>query len=382
MQLSQEIIQIREAQTGHSVFGPSGADRYVPCPASVGHCLSMPVKESSIYAKEGTQDHESVNWALERSSTQGLRKKFPYLAVEYERYEWVLAAYDEVMRLLDDCSANTEVAYEVSGSLKTFGLEEVAGTADVRIIDWDRQLAIIPDFKFGRNVKVNAFRNRQLMCYAGIALGYPSAIKRVEVGIIQPPLDHYDYWELTYDKLTEFIFGELTKAVTDAWSEKPSYGPSDKACRWCDYKTLCPARHGSNLDKAKAAFAGLKEIGFGNSESSEIKPHQWADLYRDLVELSKIKAQVEKTITEIIEGGGRVPGISLKKGKGRRYVSNTKQMEAFLFGKGFTTSQIFEPAKMKSPSKLEKLNTKFKKNDEFQAFITTPEAKEPKLILE
>lgn len=117
------------------------------------------------------------------------------------------------------------------------------GTLDRCFMSFRR--ADILDWKYGIGVKVFAPSNEQLLCYlAGVFEEYDwlYGFKMMGIHIVQPRLNHYDYWEISREDLIAWM-AEAKKRAAGAWKRKNrNYTVGEKQCTWCRRRNDCPAK--------------------------------------------------------------------------------------------------------------------------------------------
>ena len=251
------------ASEAHSVFSPSGAHRWVECPASIQAINYLRNKgdiaqdESSPHALEGTRAHEVAAEALaskKRVDTDDFK------GADLEAIE----DYVEYVRWLEKEESGTLFVEQRVHIPKVH--DSCFGTVDAAIVSDDRLHVI--DLKFGRGVPVNAVENEQMMMYASGVLcddliypEMPSDKMEVVLHIFMPRIPDSRYphhyrriWSTTVGVIKRFSKA-ANKAAHDAnglieYGGMPSdgYSPSDKVCKWCPIEALCERRRASLLD--------------------------------------------------------------------------------------------------------------------------------------
>lgn len=229
---------------------------------------------SSSFADEGTAAHQLGEWTLndtghrceaylgriiEVKSDDGKVRKF---TVDNEMCTNVQQYVDRVLDYAE--GAELHVERKVRLFVPGFIVEEdgsfTSGTSDSIILQIrDRELQA-HDLKYGRGVKVSAYKNEQLALYALMAVEEYELVEEfdsVRVVIHQPRLDWLDEWTCTREELAAFKENAITAGkrsimIADGKIEATpgDYTPGDKQCRFCRGAATCPAL-------AKKVFEGM-----------------------------------------------------------------------------------------------------------------------------
>ena len=246
----------------HAVLSPSGAHRWVKCPASVQATSylraagQIPEEKSSSYAKEGTLAHEiaadtlMLGGRVETDKFKGQNLEAIQEYVDYAR--WLSEDEDGSTTFIEQRVAIPSVD------------EDCFGTVDYAVLS-DVRLHVV-DLKFGKGIPVNAIENEQMMLYASGLLDddllfpeRPPDNYEVVLHIFMPRIPnsrypaHYDrVWHTTAQVIRAFAkkAKDASRHVSTRTDEMPKgpYGPDDKVCQWCPAEPLCEARKESLLD--------------------------------------------------------------------------------------------------------------------------------------
>ncbi len=224
----------------HARLSPSGADRWMVCPASVRASEHIPEERSSEYAAEGTCAHEVRAKCLEDDEDP---YDFVGSTLRADGFEFVWSEEDAAyltpgIDKLREMTGRMVVEYRVDLGR---WLPGQFGTLDCGIIAPD--VIRINDLKYGQGEKVSPVRNRQMMIYA---LGFWDNVARHEtsatrfiLSIDQPRAGGWSEWELTLDEL--LAFGEEVRVAGKRVDEPDAeFCASEKGCRWCRVKNLPP----------------------------------------------------------------------------------------------------------------------------------------------
>ena len=326
----------------HSVYGPSGAARWLNCPGSIKAEEGIPDTESS-FAFEGTCAHELAEWALRRNfqTVEVVGEALPINKelISQQMADYVQEYVDYVRSLGGDQEYEQEVSY---GRWVPGGF----GTADA-IVTKDDTLFVI-DLKYGKGVPVHAEENPQGMLYALGALAERDSFQKFEKVVIvihQPRLEHVSVWETTPKDLYAFgNYAGLQSALTIEPNAKRI--PGETQCRWCKAKPVCPAL------KNKAEHALM--VQFHEMETSApIPPENLTD--QDLQFVMHNKSLIETWLKSVetyvisrIESGGTFDGWKMVEGRSnRRWADEAaaeKLLTKLLGAKAFVKKLLTAPA--------------------------------------
>ena len=273
----------------HALISPSACGRIGYCPASVMLSKDIP-NESSQYAEEGTAAHRMAELDLtaffngqpfndvEQSEKEAIRSAYPeapgYVGV-YTNYVAELAK-DAIYKAVEVRLPMTPIT----------GEPDAFGTADCLIIAGDTLHVV--DLKYGAGVKVDAGQNAQLGMYALAALaeldpdGMLYDVLSVKMHIVQPRMDNISTWEIDRRVLEENFAAHMRRAASRAlhlvehpddlqvgypflaMKNKPSGGdfaePSDKICRFCRAKAICPILQKITVETLEQDFEDLESV--------------------------------------------------------------------------------------------------------------------------
>ena len=248
---------MNHSERAHALLSASSSERWLSCPPSARLNDAIP-DEGSSFAAEGTQAHELGERVL----------------VSGRNAHEIEGDYSHAMR--DFVQSYADYVRDLGGALLveqridlTPWVPEAFGTSDGVVFD-DTTLHVL-DLKYGKGVQVFAERNTQLMLYALGAIyehemtNGPFA--RVTLHIVQPRLDHFDAWTISYDDLMEW--GESIKPIAKlAFEGKGDFDVGDH-CTFCKVRHTCRAR----ADAALRTVGDLaKGVELTNAELAAIYP--------------------------------------------------------------------------------------------------------------
>jgi len=347
----------------HSSLSPSSAKRWLNCPGSIALIAKCPAEKPNIYAAEGTVAHGLAEELVTGKATlEELEKRVGDeveedgfdIEITEEMIEGITLYRDTIAEDVQKLKAQGRAAKIIGKAEQRVGFkgeERVRGTSDFILYQKGNTLFVY-DFKFGNGV-VEAEENEQMCIYAVAAMDSEAgwAFDRVEVIIVQPRIpggDEPDRWSAPIQWFKDFRDTVMKGAKkTDDPMAKIVGGD------WCD-SSFCPARGSCNglqlavQEQVKADFSVLP------SDSAPMPDTQFIDINKiegilrwEKVVDSWFKAVRERT-KEILETGGKVPGMKLVQGRSNRTWSNEK---AAINKYG---EDIYAKPKLKSPAQLEK----------------------------
>lgn len=371
----------------HAIFSPSTLERTVICPASHKERISRPTPPQNEHAARGAYLHDCVF----RAFTEGKHTVTDIENIE-DRF-MVLEALDYFDNLLDriivDCQS-TEYLPELHVDVlerdllkesKFYKFEhkvyvgkidaelaDVWGTADVVLYNPVKKELHCIDWKFGKGVKVFANQNIQGITYlAGALADFPDT-EKLKFHVVQTSMDHFDTYSTTTEDVLKFLEDVLKPAIKDALSSSPTYNPSPKACRFCEAKSDCVARHELNVKNARKVFAMYRE--FPRVSDEEINAFM-----QNAEELVNYINALKKRIKAKLQQGDKVEGYKLGYSRANRVWKDPKETAKWLFtNTDLSDKEIFKFT-LRGPAAIEKADKVLKKNEEFQSLIHTPEGK-------
>ena len=356
----------------HSRYSPSGADRWVDCPASVSFCEKHGLKSvDNVHSIKGTAAHALLEKSLAtRKSPEVYRgQKFNGLVAGNDMIDPVDLAGDYVRAIAKE---GTFLLTE-----KEVPIPEINGKGHVDVIVVDGVDALhIMDYKNGRH-RVSPVENKQMMLYA---LGAIRCLKmrpfrKVVLHIIQPNANSNvgESWETTEAGLREWAKRVIAPAVAEIESGgMAEFGPSDKACHWCPAKGICRARAQEMIAVTRRDFAAPGTICDSlDAAATPLAPKEIAYI------ISRRKAVIEWLSSVEVEAmklaiKRKLPGYKVVAGKGGRQW-NAEAEEILLKAK--LGDAIYADRKIRGIGAIEKLA----KNPKLIAKATTYHEGKPQL---
>ena len=351
---------------GHSRFGASSAYRWITCPASVALCEKVPHKASSSYADEGTAAHELAEMALTKMRLpnafigEGIVVNDTVFVVDEEMAKHVTVYVREILKVAsrrNNPGLVDSVRVETQFDLDWIGRTGMWGTCDASLADTAHRKLHVFDLKYGAGVPVYAENNWQLMYYALGILGQEGVDKfdTVRLVIVQPRCEESGVteWEIPVQVLLDWKDMVLIPAYDEAHRPDARHSPSDKGCRWCSGKAICPAL-GKRLDECAGVALRKKN---GTEPAVLPDPATLSDEHiAYILAMTPLLKQFIESIGEYALSkalnGEAIPGYKVVEGRkgNRKWADEAAVENAF----SYLGDDIYEKSLL-SPAKMEKL---------------------------
>lgn len=357
--------------TGHSIFGPSSAHRWMRCPRSLiaGHLAG---DRPTVFAAEGSIAHWlAEDWLTNGNPYQHLGSVHTKDGFEIEITEEMISYVEEYVALVSTMPGRHYV--EVKVDLSNYTPVPSFGTSDHISCDWiwvevspgvsmRRGKLRVKDLKYGK-VWVDAEENEQGQAYALGAfeeLDWFYDFAEIEIQICQPRRDNYDTWTITREQL--LAFGERYRAAAHkAWDPDAPYNPDPIACEYCPARFDCPALAAVAVQIAKASFDDLEETEMSPGKAvavieQEIISHtpvlpEYAQVpIERLAQIYEWRPVFERYFRELydyllkrLEMDVEVPGQKLGMGRaGNRKWTDEAAARRMLRGRGISDLDMYE----------------------------------------
>lgn len=314
--------------------------RYFICPAALNHEQEYVEKEKTKYAEEGIAKHLEMQQAiegtaLERSvAAQELRQEFLKIEPNFS---------------FDDCVCENNMKMRIDGTPFPAPPEYIlTGTPDLVYISIEKNTVYIIDYKFGY-VQIDPRKNLQLIGYA-LLIKYTYDIRgmKIKVGIFQESV--LKFCELSDEEIFNFakdlpwIF--LRASIND-------YHPSPTACKWCSYRSECPALNQQvNAAVKKITQTDLQQL----SEPDMFQFRKFLLMNKKLIEYALDDA--ETFFKKNLVKGGFYDWCSLKSNgsvQSWSYDLNEDEIADKLADLSNKDKSVFYGKKLKSVSQIKKL---------------------------
>lgn len=304
----------------HARFSPSAGKRYLSCPPAL--LLEEQFEdEQSPYALEGSAGHSLAEHLIKKHlKVRSKRPVSDYFSDELveaveEYVSYVIGEIEEAKRSCTNPVFAVEQRIDLGLHVK-----DCFGTADMVIIT-DNKVHII-DLKLGKGVMVDAEENVQLMIYGLGVLDITEMlydIKKVELTIVQPRLEHLSTWVLPAEKLHCWGEQEFEPKARMALTGEGDYKAGDW-CRFCKARFTCRARSEEFLSLAKMEF----------KEPPLLSDEEMAEVLQKADELNKWAEEVYTYAqNEAVVHHKEWPGFKLVEGRSnRKYTDEEKAVDA------------------------------------------------------
>lgn len=331
--------------SAHSHLSASSAERWFNCPGSVSLCKQVPPLPNTSYSLEGTEAHSMLEDWLQNFYQNNIAPK-PDVNVDMENAVDIAYKYITGIFPKNDGKILLEHRFDLSFVHKgMFGTSDFTGYKDGTLY--------VIDYKHGKGVPVDAYKNKQLMYYALGAINYfkPKRSEIVKMVIIQPRCEGQDIKEFEM-KVSELILWQQTlrEAAILADSNNAPL-KAGKHCRWCAASALCPAMANDLFPKVsttKVSSLDKKELPVAQTLTKEqlsfIVQHK--PIIEGWLEACHSFAQ------SLAYSGETLPGLKLVKKRTHRKWKDEENVIKELDNLGI---DIYAPRKLKTPAQMEKL---------------------------
>ena len=245
----------------HSLISPSNFERRMLCPGSLNAEKDLP-EQTSTYAQMGTLLHERTALYHEYLKfSEATKLKYD----EQAKVKWSDGLFEEDKNAVIDAAnyfqklKNEKTHTVILGEFHemkcdlSFIYHDMKGTADSVLLMLDIKTQNVEvhviDYKFGKGVAVDAYKNYQLLLYC-IGVLHDEKIKKqidgkqysVHLHIVQPFIKN-SRWDLTLIDVVGYINNKdfYKKVAEDAYAISAKRTPDKKACQFCKAKPTCYA---------------------------------------------------------------------------------------------------------------------------------------------
>jgi Protein of unknown function (DUF2800) len=316
----------------HAILSMSASKRWLKCTRAPRMEQKFP-ESTSAYAEEGTRAHALAEYRIRQSLKLPITSPAVPESDGLEMTRGVGVYHDHVLELVSTMlAADRHAQYWVEVRQDTsYYVPEGFGTVDFRGVA--AHTLYIRDLKFGKGIKVDAEDNEQLQLYALGALrelDWMYDIETVNLGIIQPRLDHIDVVELSAGMLRSWGENYVRPQAVKAFNGEGDFNPGDH-CRFCRAKAQCKALSVHLLDLAEQEFQDptlLTKEDIVNVLQKAPLISVWAD------------AVSGYALNEAIKGT-HYDGFKLVRGRAVRQYREKATIEGILALDGYTPEQIY-----------------------------------------
>ena len=371
----------------HALLSPSSSKRWLLCTpsAKLGEDCE---RESSIYAKEGTDAHSLGELKLKHEfgkiSEEEYQKEYEEFKAKSEYYTQLFEDYvDEYVEFVKD---QAEGYKQIFFEQKIFtGIEQDQGTSDTIIVFEDR-LTIV-DLKFGKGVMVKAEENPQLMIYANGAINTLGLnnVDKVRICIVQPRLENYSTWETSRLELKDWFENYVLPRAELALKGEGELNPGEEQCRFCPIKGTCEARADQRFLEAKNVFEGEVTDLMDEEKRQVIAKQMGLEKLSLILQIAPLYdawlKDVEANAYKLAMSGIQIPGFKLVQGRTNRTVNNPRGLIERLRKEGYSDEEFLKEPQLLSLGELEKLVGRNKLAEIGKDYIVKPNGK-PTLVPE
>lgn len=359
----------------HSLFSPSGANRYMNCIGSVVVSQGLPEK-SNKHADEGTVAHDLGAKQLQGEDTSGI-KSIDGVDITDAMRERV----DKYVSTVESMSEGAIMTYIE----ETLDLSEVLdkpgekGTSDfIALLIKELQ---VHEYKDGY-ILVDAKENEQLMLYAaGVIKRFGLAMEldtKVRLVVHQPRRNRISEWVTSVAHILHFAELEVKPQIAkiDRLIADPTllcdedFNPSEKTCRWCKYKLEGKCEHLAKfVEKAiKFEFDNLDENAIKMKGAiPEISNERVSHIIKNTSLIKSFLDCVSAHALELLLKGEDIPGYKAIEGKAdSKAWMDAKEAEKLLKSMKLKIDEMFKKSLItptqalalfkKKPRSLKKVN--------------------------
>ena len=390
--ITEQMLAEKNA-TGHSIFGPSSAHRWMRCARSLiaGHLAG---DRPTYYAAEGSVAHWlAEDWLLNGRPYRHLGTIHEKDGFEIEITEEMISYVEEYVALVSTMPGNHYV--EVKVDLSKYTPVPSFGTSDHISAEW--QKLRVKDLKYGK-VWVDAEENEQGQAYALGAfeeLDWLYDFQEIEIQICQPRRENYDTWTISRAQLLEF--GErYREAAHKAWDADAPYNPDPIACEYCPARFDCPALAAAMKKIAQDSFDDLDEMSPSQAVAvveqeiisgpilppySQVPLEKLSRLYEWRPIMEKYFREMYDYLLSRLELGMEVPGQKLGYGRaGNRRWTDEKAARRMLRGRGIADLDMYEqkflsPAQASTLLKVSLGGSKKVNDERIASYVNQPPGK-------
>jgi hypothetical protein len=341
----------------HADAGPSSADRWIECPASV--VLGRGKKrKATFYTREGSAAHRIGELELTGHDTRNIKE----IEIEGEAIEITQEMREHVGVYVTVGEALRENAdifrVEERGDLSWLYApqhmpEPIFGTSDLVAYTAAERILRVVDFKYGQGYAVDPKDNPQLMIYALQQLGkftsdFPIKIQLV---VVQPragdePVRKHTMLLSELMKWSKEILEPAIQRIADGDTTET---PGDW-CRWCPRAAECGALHSRALEVAQMTFKPQPPA------PQDLTPEEISSIMAQAELISSWISKVRLHAEEILHQGGTVPGWKLVQKRATRKWSDALAAERHLIEElAIPELEVLTEPELKSVAQVEKV---------------------------
>lgn len=342
---------------GHAGAGPSGAERWMHCTASLQASREFletltpnqqrAFAQGSEAARQGTTAHAAAEvearvilGEIDASEAENTLLELAVVpdtageAYDDEMAEYISEYVDLIRTYVNDRGAeNVRIEQRVVAAIPLSGMfaddvYEIAGFGDTVVLPTPEEPAlVVADLKYGAGKDVSVEENPQVRIYALGALDLladdegrlPEWLKDVVYHIAQPRLGGMKTWSEPLDDLLDWRDNVLSPALTKALHGREAgavFAPSETACQWCPARGTCAALAEDRVAAAADLFDTIVEAEFEDGpgafpETTSLSDARLGALLEQAIGLEKITKDLKAEAERRLFRGGQIPGFKL-----------------------------------------------------------------------
>ncbi len=340
---------------GHLGAGPSGAERWMTCTASLAASRGFletltpnqqaEFAKSNIAARQGTTAHAAAEiearFILGQVDEDDVDAVLTELTImpetEGEAYDEDMAEYiteyTDLVKQYHDSGHEVLIEHRVSAVVPLMTVDEdgdphmheIIGSGDfISLPTEDEPVLTVADLKYGENIDVDVESNPQVRIYGLGALseladpetGELPYIERIDYLIIQPRLGGIKEWSESVEELLAWRDEVLSPALTEALGGQKAgakFEPSETACKWCPARGGCAALSESRMEAAADMFDEIVESEFDGEEfdAGALTDERLGQLYDQILGLTTLAKDMKAEVNRRLHRGRSVPGFHL-----------------------------------------------------------------------
>lgn len=348
---------------GHMGTGPSGADRWMNCTAS----LEMSKKfllglsqnqqaefaNANVAARQGTTAHAAAevearvilgevtdaeaehmlfDLAIDPPDGEDYNPEMAQFITEYTDLIQLFVTEGHEVLIEERVTAAVPLTAPLTLETKRFlGIDEdeeenyylVNGSVDCGVMPTEEERVLTAvDLKYGEGKDVTPDSNPQVRLYMLGLLslfiergGDIDTLERLDYIIAQPRLGGIKAWTESVADLLTWRDEVLSPALTAALGLAPSeFSPGEQTCQWCPARGGCAALAGERLAAATELFTALDDAEFGDGPgvvASDLDNERLASLLKQITGLTDLQADLKAEAQRRLYRGETVPGMVL-----------------------------------------------------------------------
>lgn len=342
---------------GHAGAGPSGAERWMNCTASLAAARefleTLSPNQQAEFAKgssaalQGTTAHAAaevearviLGELTQREADATLLELaiMPNSGEEYndEMAEYIVE-YVDLVKSYVDSGRTVLIEQRVSAVVPLAPLahydgtevHEITGSGDCIVLPSEEEpVLVVGDLKYGEGIDVDVEHNPQIRIYALGALALlvddegclTVDVERIDYHIIQPRLGGIKTWSESVEDLLTWRDEHLSPALSLALAGPEggaTYNPGELQCQWCPARGGCAALAEDRLTSARDLFDTIVEAEFADGpgafpETASLTDTRLGELLTQIMGLIDIRDDLKEEVQRRLHRGGTVPGFKL-----------------------------------------------------------------------